>query len=268
MFKKIQVATIGVLALHVFVPSTSWARDSACTTPIVFFDFGETIIRGEYVKAFDVFVNDRYTPGAYNYLSQLKSQGYQLAMLVNYPESYGGGLPTVEARDQRKIDSIKHETTEPLSEQVASNPGFIKYCQEKFGADAGKACQTWTDPDHQMEWSMFDLPEFADLPGIEAGGILVPDLDTQRKPSPYLFDRAMQISRRLQASDERPCPIVFMGENAGEIRAANQAGMIGIQVGEGSWPVGSGEFSFFYPEALLRDLVVGGGVVAPTGPKL
>ncbi len=243
-----------------------------CSVPIVFFDFGDTIVSSTYLQAFDVFINTRYTPGTFEYLNDLKTKGYTLAMMVNYPESYGGGLSTIELRDQRKLEYIKRETTEPLAQEVVRNPAFQRYCKDTFGVDAARLCQTWTDRSHVMDWSVFELPEYADIPGIEAGGILVPDRDNQRKPSHYMFQRAMAVVRRMRqahGSTSVPyCPVIFMGENAHEVVAATRAGMIGIQVGDKSWPTAGGQFSFLYPEALLSRLTSSSDVVAPTGPVL
>ena len=67
---------------------------------------------------------------------------------------------------------------------------------------------------------------------------------------------------------QKACPVVFMGENAEEVKTASQSGMIGILVGEGSWEVGPGKYSFFYPIPLMRKLAHHPKVVKPTGPRL
>lgn len=247
------------------------AAAELCAVPVVFFDLGEVVVHSDYIEEADVFVNTKYLPGGYEYLRGLKELGYHLGLLVNYPESYGGGLPTISERDRRKIGIVKREVTEPLPEKTTSQPAFKNFCREKFGDDAGRLCQTWTDTEHSMDWSVFGFPEFPEIPGLESEGIFVPDRDFQRKPDPYLFERGLRAAAalfELSGRDEKPCPVVYMGEDPVEVAAAEKAGMIGILVGNGSWVIGKEKPSFFYPVQFLKRLAGTPAVIPPNGPKL
>lgn len=247
------------------------AHADSCSTPVVFFDLGEVTVHSDYIEKLDVFVNTKYMPGGYEYFRGLKKLGYHLGLLVNYPESYGGGLPTIEERDGRKIEIVKREVTEPLPEKIASQPAFKDFCLEKFGDQAERLCRTWTDTEHAMDWSVFGFPEFPEIPGLESEGILVPDKDHQRKPRSYLFRRGLRVAAALfELNGQRnlPCPVVYMGEDPAEVAAAGKAGMIGILLGNGSWIVGNEEPCFFYPAPLLKKLSGDPAVVPPNGPKL
>lgn len=247
------------------------ARAGSCPAPVVFFDLGEVVVHSDYVEKADVFVNTKYLPGGYEYFRRLRKLGYHLGLLVNYPESYGGGLPTIEERDRRKIDIAKREVTEPLPGKITSQPAFQDFCLEKFGDRSSRFCQTWTDTEHSMDWSVFGFPEFPEIPGLESEGILVSDKDSQRKPAPYLFERGLRVAAalfELSGRSEKPCPVVYMGEDPAEVAAAEKAGMIGILVGNGSWVIGKGAPSFFYPVPFLKKLADDPAVIPPNGPKL
>lgn len=247
------------------------AHAESCSTPVIFFDLGDVAVHSDYIEKFDVFVNTKYQHGGYEYFRRLKKLGYHLGLLVNYPESYGGGLPTIEERDRRKIEIMKREVTEPLPEKIASQPAFKDFCLEKFGDDADRLCRTWTDTKHPMDWSAFGFPEFSEIPGLESEGILVPDKDSQRKPDSYLFERGLRVAAalfELNGRSGKSCPVVYMGEEPAEVAAAERAGMIGIRVGNGSWIIGNEKPDFFYPLPLLKKLAGNPAVVPPNGPKL
>jgi FMN phosphatase YigB (HAD superfamily) len=67
-------------------------------------------------------------------------------------------------------------------------------------------------------------------------GLRVPPSDAQRKPDPFLFVEA------VDSAAAAGCPVVFQGEVAGEVAAAELAGMVGWQVHQEGRP-------FFMPEA-------------------
>jgi FMN phosphatase YigB (HAD superfamily) len=100
--------------------------------------------------------------------------------------------------------------------------------EEKFEATKKFIAGEWDDA-IPLDWDQFDL------------GVAFPPTNAQRKPAPYLFDQAM---KRAQ---EAGCEAVYQTALPEEVPAANKAGMVGIQVGVGTY-----DGSFYYPEARLR----------------
>jgi FMN phosphatase YigB (HAD superfamily) len=89
----------------------------------------------------------------------------------------------------------------------------------------------WRAGDAPLDWSMFDL------------GVAFPPTDAERKPAPYLFERA------AGRSSAAGCESVYQSTLAEEIPAAAAAGMHAVHLGE----PGGFDGSYYYPEELIRE---------------
>ena len=122
------------LGLAPFSQTRAFASE-LCKNNYVFFDFGKTIIDDSKFKwgpTMDKCTGTfSYVPGAFEYLNELRTKGYKIGMLVNFPDQWGldaNGQPSTQV----KIDNIK---------KIVAGDGH------------------WDDP-NPIQWDIFELGIF------------------------------------------------------------------------------------------------------------
>lgn len=147
------------------------------------------------------FSHQRYMPNAQMYLKALRSHGFAIGLTLNIPESWGSTGIGKFAEIVRFIDG-KRKNSAPHAD--------------------------WADSS-EFDWNDFD-----------DSGVLFPYFNTERKPGPTLFLRALSIAS--------PCGALFQGEDDAEIQMANSVGL-------STYKVGQPNQSFYAPIETIESLV-------------
>jgi hypothetical protein len=164
-----------------------------CPRPWILFDTGQTLVATP-----PDYKNMRNMPGMEDYIKALGEENYLLGLVINVPEDWGSEIPVQD----------------PIAKRVI-------YTQQFFQ-------EGWMPKAAVFPWDPFGKFEGKGSTREFKGRVFFPMKDAERKPA---ICPSCVLNVALNAAKKAGCAAIFEGEDAEEMKAAEEVGLIPFQVG-------------------------------------